>query len=308
MFRKKPDEEQLLQAPQHAGQLLCTPVIGQHGAEQQRAELGTQAELREQLSPAEREPRTEQHEQLPVAAVVEHLRDYGPRERQQQQQQRIRRRRFNAHHREQHDGHDVLHDQDADRDSTVNGPQLAIAFEHLRREHRAREPERERHDDRNAPRLAGRPINEPCPQDAGHQQVSQGRAPHFVPQQCLDPQLESDREQEQQHSGVREVGEPWRPLHTERAEQEPGRKKPDERRQPDPPREQTEQQGSADSNRDHAPTLLEALRLRTRRTTRAWFEKSVSRPAHESSRMRLKESSHRAAMTTLDGPEPGWIV
>ena len=141
MSKKKRDEEQLLEAPQHVRELLRTLVVREHRAEQQCAELGAQAERLEPFAAADRERGAEQHQQLAVAAALQQPGDRRARERHEQQQQRVGRRRFEVDEREQDHGHDVLHDQDADRDAAVHGPELAIAVEHLRREHGARETE-----------------------------------------------------------------------------------------------------------------------------------------------------------------------
>src|SRR5262249_34844244 len=150
--QEEADEEQLLQTPEHVRELLRAAVIGEEHAEHERAELRAQSETGETLAAADREQRAEQHEQLAVSAIVEQPPETAARERQQQQDERERRRRLGRDEREQRDRDDVLHDQDADRDAAVHRAQLAIALEHLRREHGAREAEHQRDQQRRRPR------------------------------------------------------------------------------------------------------------------------------------------------------------
>src|SRR6185503_7303267 len=69
--QEEPDEKQLLESPEHVRELLRALVIGEHRAEQQRAELGAQAERLERLAAANRERGAEQDEQLAVSAAAE---------------------------------------------------------------------------------------------------------------------------------------------------------------------------------------------------------------------------------------------
>ena len=153
--QEEADEEQLLQPPKHVRELLRALVIREHRAEQQRTELGAQPERRERL----RRRRSRARRRTARAARRDRSARAARRSRGRvsgtsSSSNAIRRRRLDAHEREQHDGHDVLHDQDADRDAAVDGAQLAVAFEHLGRQHRAREPERDGQHERHPQRQA----------------------------------------------------------------------------------------------------------------------------------------------------------
>ena len=149
---------------------------------------------------------------------------------------------------------DVLDDQNADRDAAVHGPQLAVAFEHLRGKHRAREPERHGEHDGREPREAGAPVDRGRSDHPRREQVQQRGAPDLGPHEGLHAELQSDREQQQQHARMRELAEQRPLLHAERAEHEARCHEADERRQADSPGRETEQQRTRDPDRDHPGT------------------------------------------------------
>ena len=233
--QEEADEEQLLEAPQHVRELLRALVIREHRAEQQRAELGAQAErlerLRRRRSRARRRTAPGARRGRSVRAA---RRSPGRANGTSNSSSAYGDGVSSVDEREQDHGHDVLHDQDADRDAAVHGAQLAIAFEHLRREHRAREAEADGQRERQTRRRASRrPTECATPIDAGQHQMRDRRAPHLVAQQRLDAELQADGEQQQQHAGVGEIVEHRRALHAERREHEARCEETDERRQAD---------------------------------------------------------------------------
>ena len=112
----------------------------------------------------------------------------------------------------------------------MHGAQLAIAVEHLRRKHGAREAEAHGQCERQNRREPTAEHGHRNADDAGQEEVRDRRAPDLVAQQRLDAQLEADGEEQQQHAGVREVVEHRAGLHAERREHETRCEKADERR------------------------------------------------------------------------------
>ena len=179
MSKKNADEEQLLEAPQHVRELLRALVVREHRAEQQRAELGAQARaprtLRRRRSRARRRtaPSSSPWPQRCSSQAI------AGRANGTSSSNSAKATASRVDEGEQHDGHDVLHDEDADRDAAVHGAQLAIAIEHLRREHGARETEADGQRERQA---RSEPAADRCRGDADDAgQAGDARSPCPTP-------------------------------------------------------------------------------------------------------------------------------
>jgi len=142
---------------------------------------------------------------LLVAAVIEQAEQHRPQQRQEKHQQSPGGRHLagcQAHH---HQGDEVLDDQHADGDAAMEGAQLALAFQHLGRQHGTGERQGDGQQHRFAPVAVEDQHDGRQHQHAGDQKMQQTAANDFPAHQVAELELEPHGEQQQEHAQVRQV-------------------------------------------------------------------------------------------------------
>ena len=235
--QEEADEEQLLQSPQHVRELLRAAMIGEHRAKQQRAELRAQAERarkprRRRSRAPHRTARAARRDRKSRAAT----RSAGRASGNNSSSKRPRRRRLDVDRPRAAPTATMsctIRMPIATRPCTARSsrlPSSTFAASTVLEKPSAIASTIE------TPREARTPINEQRAEGARQEQMHDGGAPDFVAQQRLDPQLQTDREQQQQDARMRELAAASASGSMPSArEHETRRQEADERRQPDPP-------------------------------------------------------------------------
>ena len=249
--QEEPHQERFLQSPQRVGQLLCLRMVGEEGAEHQGSELPAQSERLEAVAARERETDAEQQQDLSVTGDVEQPVDEATRRQQREERDGPRRWRHALRESEHRDGDQVLHDEDPDRDTAVEGAKLALLVERLRHHHGAGEAEGAGGKQRDHPAGAERVDDEEAEHGGRYREVEERGTPDLGAHDVAQADLHPDREQHEQHAGVRDglqtagCGEP------RRVESESGREKADERRHAECAGRETQDECAGDVDSDH---------------------------------------------------------
>lgn len=116
-------------------------------------------------------------------------------------QQRPRRGGAQAAEGEENDGDDVLEDQDAYGDPAVISLQLVADLQGLRGQDGAGEAERDG-DDQGGGEVEAERYADRREERRAQGHLHEAHAEHFRPQHAAEPQVQPDREQEQEHPEV----------------------------------------------------------------------------------------------------------
>src|SRR5690606_36083787 len=207
-LQEEADQEHFLDRPQRVGQFTGAWMLGQHGAEGQRAQFGTEANrLEAHAADNQRQRQTEQHQQLLVTTVIEQAEQQWSQQWQQEDQQGPGRGQFATGQAHYQQGYQVLHDQHADGHAAVEGLQFAAALQHLGSQHGAGKRQYHREHQRFVQTDIEKQQDWRQHQQGRQPEMQQAAAHHFRARQVAELELETHGEQQQQYAQVRQMGE-----------------------------------------------------------------------------------------------------